>query len=184
MVSPGQGGDISLRRVGPHKITIDPEGTPKVAGFTRGNLQLTITPNKRDVMVAEYGSTRIDQDITGVAMTARWTMVERSLKTLDIALNGLYPLNYGSATTSRGIGRSGIIRATDRAKQILLHPLSEGAGTDRDILLYAALITPTGNIELSDQGDQLFEVEADCIIDANQTDGSLLALINEASAGA
>lgn len=184
MVSPGQGGDITLVRTGAHKITVDPAGTPKTAGFTHGNVNFTITVNKRDVLVAEYGSTPADIEITGCRCTVKWSMIERSLKILDIALQGIYPLNSGTVTTNRGVGRSGIQRASVLGKQVLLHPLSQGAATVQDITLQQAIITPTGNVELSDQGDQLWEVEADCIVLPSATDGELLAIINESSVGA
>jgi hypothetical protein len=184
MPSPGQGGDITLVRTGPHKITVDPAGTPKTAGFTHGNLAFTITVNKRDVLVAEYGTTPADIEITGCRCVVKWTMIERSLKIFDIALQGLYPAGYESATTlNRGLGRSGIQRASVRGKSILLHPLSQGSATVQDITLQQAIITPTGNVELSDQGDQLWEVEADCIVSPSATDGELLAIINEANVG-
>jgi hypothetical protein len=183
MVSPGQGGDITLVRTGAHKITVDPAGTPKTAGFTHGNLTFSVTVNKRDVLVAEYGTTPADIEITGCRCVVKWTMIERSLKILDIALQGLYPYGYLTAGTERGIGRSGIQRASVRGKGILLHPLSQGAGTNQDITLQQAIITPTGNVELSDQGDQLWEVEADCIVSPSASDGQLLALINEANVG-
>lgn len=183
MVSPGQGGDITLVRTGAHKITVDPSGTPKTAGFTHGNLTFTVTVNKRDVLVAEYGTTPADIEITGCRCLVKWTMIERSLKILDIALQGIYPYAYQSSTTERGVGRSGIQRASVRGKQILLHPLSQGASTVQDITLQQAIITPTGNVELSDQGDQLWEVEADCIVSPSASDGQLLALINEANLG-
>jgi hypothetical protein len=53
----------------------------------------------------------------------------------------------------------------------------------QDIQLQQAIITPTGNVELSDQGDQLWEVEADCIVSPSATDGELLAIISEANVG-
>src|SRR5487761_548626 len=118
MPSPGQGGDITLVRTGAHKITVDPTGTPKTAGFTHGNLSFTVTVNKRDVLVAEYGMPPADIEITGQRVVVKWTMIERSLKILDIALQGIYPLNYYAATTNRGIGRSGIQRATTRGGTI------------------------------------------------------------------
>ena len=184
MVSPGQGGDVTLIRTGAHKITIDPAGTAKTAGFTHGNLQLTWSVQKRLVNVAEYGATPVDEEVTGVQLSVKFSMIERSLKVFDIAFNGLYPLNYGGATTSRGIGRSGIQRAQSRGKSILLHPLSQGASTLQDITLNKVLLTPTGNIELSDQGDQIIEVEGTCIVDPTQADGQLLALFNESNPGA
>lgn len=180
MVSPGQGGDVTLIRTGAHKITIDPAGTPKTAGFTHGNLQLAWSVQKRTVNVAEYGTTPVDEEVTGVQLSVKFSMIERSLKVFDIAFNGLYPL---AGATSRGIGRSGIQRAQSRGKAILLHPLSAGASTAQDITLNKVLLIPTGNIELSDQGDQIFEVEGICVIDPSQADGQLLALINESSPG-
>jgi hypothetical protein len=183
MPSPGQGGDVTLIRTGAHKVTVDPNGTPKSAGFTKGNLQLTFSVNKRPVQVAEYGTTPVDEEVTGLTLSVKFSMIERSLKVLDIALNGLYPGNYFSATTNRGIGRSGIQRASVRGKTILLHPLSQGASTAEDITLQQVLLVPTGNIEYSDQGDQVIEVEGTCIVSPTAADGSLLAIINEANVG-
>lgn len=189
MVSPGQGGDATLRRVGAHAITIDPSGTPKKAGFTKGSLAITLSPDKRIITAAEYGSNALDMEILGVQASVKWTMLERSLKILDIALQGLYPANYLSATTSRGIGRSGVRTGltltggeSGRGKKILLHPLWI-AGTTYDITLFNAVVLPTGAVELSDQGDQMWEVEATCLIDSTQVDGMLLLQINDPNAG-
>ena len=181
MLSPGQGGDVTLIRTGAHKITIDPAGTPKTAGFTHGNLQLTWSVQKRLVNVAEYGTTPVDEEVTGVQLSVKFSMIERSLKVFDIAFNGLYPL---ATASGRGIGRSGIQRAQSRGKSILLHPLSQGASTVQDITLNKVLLVPTGNIELSDQGDQIIEVEGTCVVDTTATDGQLLALFNESNPGA
>lgn len=181
MVSPGQGGDVTLIRTGAHKITIDPGGAAKTAGFTHGNLQLTWSVQKRQVNVAEYGTTPVDEEVTGVQLSVKFSMIERSLKVFDIAFNGLYPLATAAA---RGVGRSGIQRAQDRGKSILLHPLSQGVSTAQDITLNKVMLIPTGNIELSDQGDQIIEVEGLCVVDPTAADGQLLALFNESNAGA
>jgi len=184
MPSPGQGGDVTLIRTGAHKVTIDPAGTPKTAGFTKGNLQLTFSVNKRPVVVAEYGTTPVDEEVTGLTLTVKFSMIERSLKVLDIALNGLYPAGYFNSTvTNRGVGRSGIQKASVRGKTILLHPLSQGASTDEDITLQQVMLVPTGNVEYSDQGDQVIEVEGTCTVSPTATDGSLLAIINESNVG-
>lgn len=190
MVSPGQGGDITLRRVGAHKVTVSQGAWTKTAGFTHGNLSLTITVNTREINVAEYGTTPADIEVTGEKIVAKWAMIESSLKTLDIALSGIHPLNYQGATTSRGVGRSGVLRAQGgpgttggKGVQLLLHPLAEGSGTGRDITIYNALITPTGDFELSDQGDMLMNVQAEGVIQTTGTDGALLALLNEYNAG-
>ena len=182
MVSAGQGGDGTLIRTGAHKITIDPSGTPKVAGYTVGNLQLAINTQKRQVMVAEYGQTPIDEQVLGVQIELTFSMIERSLKILDIAMNGLYP--YTGTANARGIGRSGINTAQERGKAILLHPLKEGASTQRDITLKKVMLSPTGSIELSDQDNQIIQVSGMCVVDDTATDGELLMQIKEPSAGA
>jgi len=182
MVSAGQGGDGSLIRTGAHKITIDPDGSPKVAGYTVGNLQLTLNTQKRQVFVAEYGQTPIDEQVLGVQIEIAFSMIERSLKILDIALNGLYPST--AVSNARGIGRSGIHTAQSRGKPILLHPLKEGASTARDIRLKKVMLSPTGAVELSDQDNQIMQVSGMCVVDDTANDGELLALIYESSAGA
>ena len=180
-ISAGQGGDLSLIRVGAHKVTVDPSGTPKIAGYTSGNLQLTMNTQKRQVFVAEYGTTPADEEVTGLQMELGFTMIERSLKIFDIALNGLYP--YTGVTSARGLGRSGIQTAQNRGKAILLHPLNESASTARDITLRKVLLTPTGAVELSDQADQMWQVGGMCVVDDSQTDGTLLALLYEPTPG-
>lgn len=180
MVSPGQGGDGTLIRTGAHKITIDPTGTAKVAGYTVGNLQLSWNIQKRSVMVAEYGQTPIDEQVLGVQIEIQFAMIERSLKIFDIAFNGLYP--YTGTSNSRGIGRSGIYTAQERGKAILLHPVKETT-TVRDITLKKVLLAPTGSYELSDQANQIITVSGQCVIDDTATDGELLMTIAETSAG-
>lgn len=188
-VSPGQGGDITLRRVGAHSISVTQNNVTKKAGFTRDSLALTIAVNTREVFVSEYGTTPADIEVTGEKVTAKFTMVESSLKTLDIALGGLHPLNFqNNAILSRGIGRSGIKRTQPGPNggfgaQIVLHPLAEGNSTQRDVTVFNALITPTGDWELSDQGDMIIPVQAEGVINTAGTDGELLALINEYNVG-
>lgn len=185
MVSPGQGGDGSLIRSSAHKISVTQNGVTKTCGFTHGNLQLTVTANKRAVTVAEYGSTPILHEVTGQTCVVKWTMIEWSLKILDIALQGIYPFNWQSATApgTRGIGRSGIRRTLDFPASIVLHPLYR-SDTNEDITLQQAMITPTGSVELSDQGDRMWDVEAECSILASASDGELLAILGATAAGA
>lgn len=178
-LSAGQGGDTTLIKTGAHKITV---GT-QVVGFTTGNLQLTFSVSKRIRNVNEYGTTPVDEIVTGVQISVKFSIAERSLKTLDIGLNGLYPGNQGTATTNRGIGRSGVHTAQGIGQQITLHPISV-TGTGEDIVLNKVMLAPTGNYQLDEQGDQILEVEGSCVIDTSQTDGSLLAIINTAAAGA
>lgn len=181
MVSPGQGGDVTLIRTGAHKVTIDPTpGVNTVVGFTQGNLQLSFSVNKRQVMVAEYGSTPVDERVTGVQLSVRFSLPETSIKTLKIAFQGLYP---GAPSGGVGIGRSGIISAQTYGKKILLHPVAEGSATTYDITLNKVMLTPTGNVELSDQGERVYEVEGTCVVDPSGTDGTLLAQILTPDAG-
>ncbi len=178
----GQGGDPTLIRTGAHRVTIDAAGTPKVAGFTVGSLALAFNTPKRQVFVAEFGQTPVNEEVLGQQVTITFSMIERSLKVFDIAFNGLYP-GTGVAN-ARTLGRSGIYTAQDRGKSITLHPVVEGSSTARDIVLRKVLLSPTGNIEYSDQGDQIIQVSGMCVIDASQSDGALLMQIGETSAGA
>ena len=181
MVSAGQGGDLTLIRTGAHKVTVDPTGTPKVAGYTVGNLQLSWNTQKRTVFVAEFGQTPVDEQVLGLQVEITFSMIERSLKIFDIAFNGLYP--YDGTANARGLGRSGIYTAQERGKAVLLHPVKE-TGTARDITLRKVLLSPTGAYELSDQDNQIMQVSGMCVIDDTQTDGELLMQIKETSAGA
>lgn len=185
MVSPGQGGDGTLIRSSAHKVSVTVNAITKTVGFTHGNLTITPTVNKRAILVAEYGTTPIGHEVTGVTCVVKWTMIEWSLKILDIALHGMYPINYQSATVpgTRGIGRSGIIRTLDRPATVLLHPLYR-SDTNEDITLQQALITPVGSVELSDQNQRMWDVEADCSVLASASDGELLAILGATVAGA
>ena len=180
-VSAGQGGDVTLVRTGAHKVTIDAAGTPKVAGFTTGSLSLSINTPKRQTYVAEFGQTPIDEEVLGIQATITFSMIERSLKVFDIAFNGLYP-GTGVAN-ARTLGRSGIYTAQSRGKSITLHPVVEGSSTARDIILRKVLLSPTGTIEYSDQGDQIIQVSGMCVIDGSQSDGAMLMQIGETAAG-
>lgn len=182
-LSSGQGGDISVRKRSAHKITVDPAGKNKTVGFTVGNTTITISPQTEEIMVAEFGTTPVDIDVTGVKVVVKWSMTERSLKTLDIALDAIYPQNAWSVTANRGIGFSGIKRASVRGKKIVLHPI-DTSGTTEDITLNKALLLISGSTELSDKGSQVFDVEAHCIVDPTASEGEWLASIAEAAAGA
>ena len=178
--SPGQSGDVTLVRVGAHKITIDPTGTAKIAGFTTGNVSLTWNVASRFVFANEFGQTPIDEQILGLQLGIQFTMLERALRVFDIALNGVYP-SVGVAN-ARTVGRGGIQTAQDRGKALLLHPIKEGSSTQRDITLRKLLLRPTGSYELSDQSDQLMSVMGTCVVDLAQSDGQFLAQFSEASA--
>jgi hypothetical protein len=185
VVSPGQGGDVTLIRSGSHSVSVVTAGIPgpKKAGFTRGAITLTFSPSKRNVLVSEYGATPVDEYVIGVVLVVKFSMVERSLKVLDIALNGLYPLNYGTATANRGVGKSGIAKASVRGGTVTLHPLSV-TGTGQDIVLQQVMLCMTGSLSIDENGEELFEVEGTCTVLAAGTDGALLAIINESNVGA
>lgn len=176
-LSAGQGGDATLIRTGAHKITV---GTT-VVGFTTGNLQLTFSVQKRQRTVNEFGTTPVDEIVTGVQISVKFTVAERSVKTIGIAFAGLYstPISGGV-----GIGKSGVHTAQGVGKQITLHPIDQGAGTTKDIILNKVMLAPTGTMTLDETGDQHFEVEGMCVIDTSQTDGSLLLQFMEDAAGA
>lgn len=176
MVSPGQGGDVTLIRTGAHKVTV---GTT-VVGFTHGNMQLSFSVASRQVNVAEYGTTPVDDRVTGVQLTVRFSMPETSVKTLKLAFQGLYP---GTPAGGVGIGHSGITSAQSSGQKIVLHPIAQGAATTYDITLNKVLLKPTGNVELSDQGERIYDVEGLCVVDPTATDGSLLAQILTPDAG-
>lgn len=184
MVSPGQGGDVTLIRTGAHSVSVVTPAIPgpKKVGFTRGAITLNFAVSSRSVLVSEYGATPVDEYVIGVVLTVKFSMVERSLKVLDIALNGIYPLNYGLATTNRGVGRSGVMKSTVRGGTVTLHPLSV-TGTGQDIVLQQVMLKPTGAISIDENGEELFEVEGLCTVLASGSDGALLATINETNVG-
>jgi len=178
--SPGQVGEVTNVRVGAHKITIDPTGVSKIAGFTTGSVALSWGVQSRFVLANEFGGTPIDEEIFGLQLGISFSMLERALRVFDIALNGLYP--SVAVANARTLIRGGIVTAQDRGKAILLHPIKEGASTQRDITLRKILLRPTGNYELSDQGNQIMQVTGTCVVDMAQSDGQFLAQFSEPTA--
>lgn len=177
----GQAGDPTYISVGPHKITIDPAGTPLICGFTTGDVHMSFGVQSRFVFANEFGTTPVEEEITGVQVGIAFQLLEWTLKTMDIAMNGLYPSK--AVANARTLGRSGVQSAQSRGLAILLHPIKEGSSTARDITLRKILLRPTGNVQLSDQGDKIVSVMGTCIIDGSQVDGQLLLQIGESNAG-
>lgn len=176
-LSAGQAGDANLVKTGAHRLTYG----GNIAGFTTGNVQLNFDTQSRLVLVNEYGQTPVDEHVLGSQVSVNFSMIERSLKILDIALRGLYP-GLGTAS-ARGLGRADIHTAQGRGLPLTMHPISETT-TQRDITIRKLLLRPSGPIEFSDQDSQIWPVTGTAVIDTDQSDGELLILIREPTAGA
>ena len=175
MPTAGQAGTQGNVRTGAHKVTVG--GT--AVGYTEGSLTLSPNTQFRKRFVAEWGTNPIATLVTGVQPVVTVRLAERTLAVLDVLLTGIHP---GLATAnSRGIGRSGIIGSDSFGKSVVLHPIAE-SGTGRDITIHNAMPIWTGDVELSDQGDQIYTMELHANVKDTRTDGDTMISIGETTA--
>ena len=139
-------------------------------GHTTGGVTATVTPQNRERIVDEYGSTAVAIIHTGdeVRVTVPWS------EWAAATLNEIY--NPGAAAGAfRGVGRSAGYIYTAQAMDITPFLTADAAKTAEFFST-----TPIGEVSMSfnNDDDRILEVEYAALIKTDETDGALIGKLN------
>ena len=164
--------DVSKIIGGPADVKLGASGSAATIGHTTGGVTATITPQNRERIVDEYGSSAVAVIHTGdeVRVTVPWS------EWISTTINEVYNPGADSATSAftKGVGRSAGYIYTTQEMEIVPY-LTADAG--KYVEFYST--TPVGEVGLAwnNDDDNIHEVEYAALVDTGKTDGSLIGLI-------
>ena len=155
---------------GPADVELGAAASEATIGNTTGGVTATVSPQNRERVVDQYGSTAIAIIHTGdeVRVTVPWA--EWSSATL----NEVYDPGT-DAGTSKGVGRSAGYIYTTQSMDITPFLTADAAKT---VEFYS--VTPIGEVSMAfnNDDDRILEVEYAALADTAKSDGSLIGLLN------
>jgi hypothetical protein len=145
-----------------------------VMGHTIGGVTLSIKPLMRERRVDEWGESVVDLVHTGDEVLIKTKFSERSMRTIRTVYQ------YGAEDTSTiwTFGRRPQVTGRAVAKQLILHPLSTGVDTGKDVTFYKAAVKENADVNVGTVGqDQVFEVTFVALVDDTKEDGDFIGRI-------
>lgn len=124
-------------------------------GLTKGGVEVSITTNKHEVMVDQFGATAINDIITGRTGTVKVPMAETDLAKLLVMFPGSVLVTDKTVATKKkltiphGVG----ISLVDTAAVLTLHPTANAVGDKNDDVT-VPLAAPVGDIQFAFMVDQ------------------------------
>lgn len=131
-------------------------------GLTKGGVEVTITTNKHEVMVDQFGTTVLNSVITGRAMTVKVPLAETDFNKMLAVMPGaavvsvVGPPAKKKLTIPHGAG----ISLADIAGKLTLHPTANAAGDVSDDVVFP-LAAPGGDMSFtfSVDNERVYAVE-------------------------
>ena len=158
--------DVSKVIGGPADVKLGADGAEAVIGHTTGGITASITPQNRERIVDQYGSTAVAIIHTGdeVRITVPWA------EWTAATLNEVYDPGV-DAGSFKGIGRSAGYIYTVQSMVILPYLTADAA---YKVQFYKT--TPIGEVSMgfNNDDDRILEVEYAAVADPTETDGQLL----------
>lgn len=146
-------------------------------GLTKGGVEVTITTNKHEVMVDQFGTTKVNSIITGRAVTVKVPLAETDFNKLLAVMPGAVVVTGGGKTKltiPHGAGTS----LANLAGKLTLHPTIMAPGVVSDDAVFP-LAAPGGDMTFSYTVDaeRIYNVEFTVFPD--ETTGLMLILGDE-----
>lgn len=148
-------------------------------GHTKGGVELTYEPVFKDIAVDKYGETPTEKVLIGEKLTVKVPLAEYTLANLKVAMPMGSKAGAGDARLTLGsnAGKEG----STEAKQLVLHPISEGTRVN-DVVVHKALVTSTVSIKHMVDEEKLVEVTFEALLDESKSDGNYLGFIGDSTA--
>ena len=158
---------------GPADVELGAASSEATIGNTTGGVTATVTPQNRERIVDQYGSTALAVIHTGdeVRVTVPWS------EWITATINEIYDPGTDSAGVAgfKGVGRSAGYIYTTQSMDITPFLTADAAKT---VEFYK--VTPIGEVSMAfnNDDDRIMEVEYAALADVTKTDGSLVGLLN------
>ncbi len=147
-------------------------------GHTKGGVEVSYEPAHYDVMVDKYGGTPVEKILVGEKWTAKVALAEATIANFRVSMP---QTEFAGAGNSRiTVGAAAGKKATDDAKQLVLHPINEGTKAF-DVVFYKAYVGSTIALPHKNDSEKLVEVVFEALIDESRSDGNYLGLIGDST---
>lgn len=151
-------------------------------GLTKGGVQVAVTTETYKIVVDQFGSTEINEYITGRNATITVPLAETDLNTLATVIPGSTLVTDGGDPTKKKINVSTTTGTSLRtyAQQLTLHPLAQ-ATSSKNFDFSVPIACPKGDFTFSYKLDEerIYSVEFYAFPDLNT---NLLYVIGDPSA--
>jgi hypothetical protein len=146
-------------------------------GHTQGGVTVTYTPAYQVVKADKYGDTVVEKTLLGESLKAKVPLAETTLANLQVAIPE--GTTDGSKVT---IGSTVGDSLSDNAHQLVLHPIANAADNlDDDVVLHKAVVSNEIAIGFNNDGEKIFEVEFEALLDETKSDGNYLGFIGDST---
>jgi hypothetical protein len=164
--------NISNFDVGAAQITLGGTDLGGVRGVT-----LTVETEVVDMGVDQYGNSLLDQATSSERVSVEIGIAEHDIDRFKDAIPAATKENAKLVT----VGRTASHRLEQYAKELIIHPLSQGTSKDRDITIYKAISNGSFELSYSPEEQRIFTVTFHGLIDLTKDDGNLLFAIGDTS---
>lgn len=149
-------------------------------GHIQGGVTITYAPEYHDVQVDKYGNSVAEKVLIGENLTVECNLAESTVTNYLIGIPASTSAGGGDRAT---IGRQAGRRMSTDAKQLVIHPIENGA-TDYsdDVVIHKAIASADMESAFEVDGERLIPVTFQAMIDETKTDGNLLGHIGDSSA--
>jgi hypothetical protein len=168
------GGDLSKIQAGPCKLTY----SGNTVGHTMDGFKFTVAPDLLVRNVDEYGTMKADVilQVTNADMSvtlAQW---------MGAVLRMVYQWGNTSYASYIGLGRIPGLRGQDVAKQLIAHPLDQGASTTYDVEFFKVVVQQPQEVQFGVvTGDRVSAVQMTALVDESKGDDGMLGRIGHAA---
>lgn len=139
-------------------------------GLTKGGVEVTITTNKHEVTVDQFGQSVVNDIIMGRVGTVKVPMAESDLEKLVAVIPGATLVTDGTTPTKKklNIPTGAGISLYDSAAKLVLHPTANASGNKADDVTIP-LAAPAGTMTFAFAVDQerVYNVEFTMYPDAD-----------------
>lgn len=165
--------DVSAIVGGPASVKLGTASSEAVIGHTTGGVEATVSPQNRERIVDQYGSSAVAVIHTGdeVRVTVPWS------EWITATINEVYDPGTDSSGAGgfKGVGRSaGYIYTTQ--SMVIVPFLTADAGAKVEFFK----VTPIGEFGMAfnNDDDRILEVEYAALLDTSGTDGALIGKLH------
>ncbi|MBU1110781.1 hypothetical protein KKB83_04135 [Patescibacteria group bacterium] len=148
-------------------------------GHTKGGVEVSYEPSFKDVSVDKYGETAVEKYLIGEKLSAKIPLAEYTLANLKVGMP--FGSKAGAADARLTIGANAGKVGSTEAKELVLHPISEGTRR-HDIVIHKAVVASTVALKHMIDEEKIIEVTFEALLDESKSDGNYLGFIGDSTA--
>lgn len=150
-------------------------------GHTLDGVEFEAVREFTDVTVDRYGTSPIDKVLTGSQVNIKFKLAQADWRQLDLSMPETSSYDGAGSLDRIDLGGDAGYSLRQDAKQLVIHPLKNGASTLDDIVLYKAVSSDNvvTNYKIDEQ--QVVEITMSALVDESYGSGRRLGHIGSAA---